>query len=670
MTSKRGIREMESVQRNQNKRAPRPLACIECRKSKRKCDGKEPSCSECVKKEKKCVYELTSKRKPATHRYTEALKERIKSLENVLSHYTKLYGVRNPSLFEESQYDAYPNLSALNFGLNIPAPNLDQEKREYNSHRNSKLHVNTTYWALNIKDNKIFFEGPTSSRYISSANYIGADNLQMNTSVDEFDAFHKEVFKWYFGSMNKTVPLVDEDLFLASLRESLENRKMGKFASKALVNAIVTAYYLSSPQEFGEFRELTIKQVNQETLEGPEITTVQTLVLLAALEMANGNESSSSDFMARAVASCYHLGLHVSSEMLVNTGKVSAREARMRDMVFWCCFMVDRLRCTVLGMHPFMYCTHISIKLPRTHPHDPNLEMIEVFRDTLCFTDLQFRLLQDHYSVEFSLPSHTQDVGKANWIKMHRHLHLTKGEQIVEEWRKNISSFSRYQSHKSVYSAHLQAFVMFYKILMNKPLLKHPIQRHSLGISDSTPISVCTQGAIEVIQICSDYELNSSLLLYQFLYGLYLSAIICLFNCTSSNKEARAENKSHFLQALALFEKYLKYAKIAITYHSNLKIFEKQWKFPQAPNDTLATEEENISASFSEKLPSDEQNCSADSGSTDSATAEENQPLDSSTGSPRNAENFYDPSWIDFSSYIFSFLPNDVGPSANGPSFE
>ncbi|CAI4527754.1 AMM_1a_G0027510.mRNA.1.CDS.1 [Saccharomyces cerevisiae] len=141
--------------------------------------------------------------------------------------------------------------------------------------------------------------------------------------------------------------------------------------------------------------------------------------------MINGKESSSSDFIARAAAACYHLGLHVTSTDLVRMGKLDFREAKLRDNVFWCCFLVDQL--------------------PRTSISSVSSQELEVFRDTICFSDLQFRILQDYYSVEFSRCASLNGPDNERKVHVKRLLQLSAGEQLMEEWWKSISSKSRFK---------------------------------------------------------------------------------------------------------------------------------------------------------------------------------------------------------------------------------
>lgn len=137
-------------------------------------------------------------------------------------------------------------------------------------------------------------------------------------------------------------------------------------------------------------------------------------------------------------------------------------------------------------------------------------------------------------------------------------LQLSAGEQLMEEWWKNVSAKPRFTIINLISAAHLQIYILTYKILMSKPLLIHPIQCTTEGICDDLPISVCTSPAKEILDICSKYYLNGSLMLPQFIYGIYLSSIVLIFNRYSSNISARNEGDRLFSNGLALFRKEYK----------------------------------------------------------------------------------------------------------------
>ncbi|KAF8982047.1 hypothetical protein BGZ46_001898 [Entomortierella lignicola] len=72
----------ESTKKAPAKRHRIPIACVNCRFKKIKCDGQSP-CSHCEKFKTDCIYPAVTK--PVNHEYVEALENRLKSVESHLN---------------------------------------------------------------------------------------------------------------------------------------------------------------------------------------------------------------------------------------------------------------------------------------------------------------------------------------------------------------------------------------------------------------------------------------------------------------------------------------------------------------------------------------------------------------------------------------------------------
>lgn len=197
-----------------------------------------------------------------TNKFISSLKNRIETLEKALNSQAQREGILKGGC------ESFLNLGDFNFGKNIAESNLTPEGKAFN------LDINSTHWNLKISDNRIFFEGPSSSRYIPSSSYCGAKGLKNTIPLFSLDDYHQKIFTWYFSTMNVSLPLLNEELFMSSLRHSVENDVSSDFAPSCLVNCIMAIWFLDNRKEHDDFVSLAKKQVNMEVEKGPSLSTV------------------------------------------------------------------------------------------------------------------------------------------------------------------------------------------------------------------------------------------------------------------------------------------------------------------------------------------------------------------------------------------------------------
>lgn len=578
------------------------VACLECRKRKKKCDQQLPSCSSCLKKHKVCEYSVSRRTKPATQNYAKSLLNRIALLEKQLSKYENQVqeDTSDDAPVSQSHFDYHMNLSEHNFRSTVETfPSLSSRSTSPMSAAekstgsiapyNSKVPLIligtslTSKWELGFAQNgTLLFEGPTSARYISIFDVNVEPKSNLSCTDNLLDDLHEEVFSWFFNCSIKGFPLVHEPLFRESLLALETSHELGTYASVSLINAIMALYYLNNGklEAAQQFKSLSLAQINEEILNDPKIVVVQTLLLLCMFSMNEGLEFQSSDAMARAVSLSYHLGLHVSNYKLKYERKISEDEANLRDSVFWCCFMVDKLRSSIVGISPFMNCDDITVKLPFIHQVDPNLESIDLFRDIVTFSDMQAKMFNKCFSAEriSSMNECEPESSLSDQI-----LVVSKATVAFEQWRRNMSSSSRYINRKSLESSFLETLQHTYRILLNKPLVTE-IERYenvdpkfNQFFDKDSPLGICSISAERIIKLCQTHDISKSVFLYHFLYSLYLASIICLFNISSLDLTIKDYYGTLLNEAILLFDYCKLPAPISDTFLCHLEKFKKRW---------------------------------------------------------------------------------------------
>lgn len=571
------------------------IACIHCKSNKRRCDRKLPTCTLCASKQRQCNYPEKDHRRPATRKYIDTLLDRINVLESSLKHH-KLLEANYPTADElkaESQINSLNQISAsvphdLSILQFFEANEDDYSKGRTNgnfppstSMTANEIGLGLPRWQLNISDDgEVSCRGPSSLRFVSISNNQQVKTFPVTVAVPLFDEFHQEVFAWFFKCINNSLPLVDEHLFMSSLNEAIDGDELGEYSPMALINTIMTFYFLyqGKKQEAADFKILAVRQLENLAETNPNLSTIQTLVLLSQISMLDGNEFQSSQFIARATAASYHLGLHVTAEKLVARGKVSPEEARLRDNVFWSCFLVDRIRCIIVGMHPYMNCTDISISLPEAAANVIGFNEYETFKESLLFHNLEVALSERCFSAANSFGIVDKPI---ETLTLQQKIAVSEASVSINRWKKDMSSEARFINNKSINAMQLQVSILTTSILFNKTLMKEPvIGDHTQGGHNSDPQMIalsCFRWAQEIIKLCSEYELSETLFLYKFIYSIFLSCFICLYNMTSPSPRIKKVSTTFAVKAIKLLKEYQVYATVVDTYLDHLNKFRQAW---------------------------------------------------------------------------------------------
>lgn len=581
------IQSSKDVKDSEDKIAnKKSLSCSECRRAKRKCDKKKPKCSLCLKKGKKCSWSVIDKRKPASQNYTNSLLSRINALESALNYYSSQ---RASMKYKYVDGNYHLSLKDYNFRekslivkTHLPTPKVATESM-VDVYDSKKLlnHLNSTFksaWCLNLdKNGSISFVGPTSCRYIRMEDTKLLQAPKRIYSLESFDQFHRDVFSFFFKIMNKSLPLIDEELFLGSVYAAIEGDKMGKYASRSLVNSMMALYFLlnKSVSEYKRYKDLSANQLKESTESSSNIPTLQTLVVLSMLCMIEGDESQSSEMIARAVSLSYHLGLYIDNTPLVLENKITKDEGSLRDSVFWSIFVVDKLRSSVLGMQPYMNCTAISTKLMFCNILDYKKPFIDTFRETVVFSDLQAKMVDKCFSFELYAAECPPDKEEENLVE--QKVIISEATAALSLWKKNMTSMSRYSNNKSIAALLLEILQLTYNMVINKPLIHGCLKLDIIDQFPNSPINVCSSAAEKIIKLCQTQDLSQSFFLYLFLYSLYFSSIICLYNLGASELEIRNKFRNLLQDALKMYEEYRSVAPVSTIYLNNLEKFKKEW---------------------------------------------------------------------------------------------
>ncbi|GMM33550.1 hypothetical protein DASC09_008750 [Saccharomycopsis crataegensis] len=628
--------QQSQSQQNHRKINLRYSSCSECRKAKKKCDQKLPRCSLCVKKDKECSYLAQDQRKAVTKDYANALLHRVSKLEEALQFYKdeneKLKGEKSqnssyasfePDLLQldspvTNDQDAINNRLRMNLFTKDSASDDQNTKRSYPfldsmgiTLSNATLKYCSDY-SLRLKaplfDNWGFsfmgggaplFFGYTSMRYRhinaiqkpidnTTESLVTKKLLRESYGGETLGSFYQEIFEWFFEIMNNSIPLVNEDLFLGSIERSLDQEALeieeDQHALIALINSMM-AYYFAYHDGYGAnfeyFYNLAHQQVNEETKYRPQLECVQTLLLLSLIDMNRGNEIKSSESVAKAVALSYHLGLHINSQGLSSQNVLSDSEALQRDLVFWCCFIIDKLRGSILGISPYIHCPDLSIRLPSPTQFSSVDEKVKinVLRETISFADTQCETLNQFAAALRDIFFAQEKDENKEYVKIG--LAVSKAALSMSEWKKDLVFEARYSNTRTISAAYIEVLYHTSMIILHKQLVKEPLTREEILPEAQTPIAICTRSAENILKICEARKHYSvSFFEFHFAYSVYMAAVIFLFNTSAESENIRAIQRSYFQKAIYLLESSRVKVPVAETYLSCLEKFHDQWLQP------------------------------------------------------------------------------------------
>lgn len=514
------------------------IACHRCRKQKKKCSSTEP-CSNCSKLNYKCVYPLESNRKPASNKYVASLLKRIEVLSEAVNKNSFIIALPNAFLFEKR--DNVMSLESSHFDI---------------------LDTRAT-WRLKFEDSKFCFMGPASGRnyeLTSPRNYHNSTGLFKIGLFERLpmNSYHVELFEWYFEHVNSQIHIVSDNLFFGSF--SVDNKSFGPFVSNSLINAILAITILKGPyvMDYKDFKDLARIQVFHE-INTLNITSVQTLLLLAMIEMNDGNESQASMLTAMASSLSNHLGLHIELGHLVESKLMSQDELNLRKLLFWCCFVVDRMKGPILGLHPYLNVSDISITIP-VQLNDADSE---IFKEFCYFLDIEDKVLMKLYSLKTRFDDEETYLRKKN-------LYLSEIEMIIEKWKRRLPSCCRFEKDRDINSPTFLLSICYetFRILIYKPWIKYPLTNLSDKMIDD-PIVICSDSAEYIIKNVTPLLVKSPFL-YRCLYSLYMSSMICLFNTLSENQDIEDKYNKMITVVLEFYENISSSAEVSKIYRKRL----------------------------------------------------------------------------------------------------
>ncbi|RAL61726.1 hypothetical protein DID88_002794 [Monilinia fructigena] len=398
-----------------SKEQPPPLrtkvACEECRKNKRKCQGQKPICALCKKGGKLCHYppELSRKRKHYDDGYIRNLEDKVKVLEAQLESYRK----SEPQYQNHEEHMGHEILpTPVPASTDYTSPPADEtevvtpeKEGESNGPRSQAAMEELASLMLTMdieeKGEPSFTIPSGKDKYSLRQNKILIDNLNFdpnhhNASSAE-DRFcletRRHLVECFMNAFNVYHQFVEQLELPCVLSETTFSTELDLgFRNHALLSVGAFLSSNSDSKELSSHHAISAENALFRCVrEHPSDLAVQGLALLSWRELMLENNSMAYTYIAMATGLILHLGLHVSNlgpgklpdsiSNLNSTTDDYIRKRRIRS--FWAYFSVDRMVTSSLGMNCTIHWQRIRMSsFIGALDHDPLLD--ELAHDKFC----------------------------------------------------------------------------------------------------------------------------------------------------------------------------------------------------------------------------------------------------------------------------------------------
>ncbi|EPE27009.1 Zn2/Cys6 DNA-binding protein [Glarea lozoyensis ATCC 20868] len=359
------------------------IACRECRKNKRKCDGQRPSCSLCEKFDRACAYaeETSNKRKYADEGLIYSLQNRIAVLESVVRAYREAERPdkileRSSRLIRESENDIVSASDHVSIYTQAPPPILAQTPTPSNPSKrtqdtdgrsqvameelaslmlsmdvNGQAEPSFMMTSSNKKTSRLGSESFNTGDFTQGVGSVRENNVPqdfilslqdkqqlMYLFMENFNVFHQ------YLDLEDSVSVVNTDC----------NQERSDVCFRNYAIFSVGAYFSEAP-ELQHIGKICVSLAENMLLSCIRNNTsdliVQGTSLLAWREITLGNDDMAYNFIAMATGLILHRAHHVAVLPDASQSDVEASMMKRKIRSFWAYFSVDRLVTSSLGMN-------------------------------------------------------------------------------------------------------------------------------------------------------------------------------------------------------------------------------------------------------------------------------------------------------------------------------
>ncbi|KAK0101391.1 hypothetical protein ONS95_006566 [Cadophora gregata] len=367
------------------------ISCERCRRRKIKCDRRIP-CSKCTKAEVECSFPGGGERqRPASKKHVQALQNQIASLETLVQ---KLAAADESSRNEilatavssENQDDSIhpqsnlvsPSPSASSTGELFLGRAREGRMRKLSSRKATQFFGGTSLFEIQLSgtSNKAF------SRSNAAPSISPGQVVHHSPPIFEYDS---SMFEPHGHICRQSLPIFFQNVYQYNMciyREYfLRDYAAGSgpyYSDMLLYSICATAALVSPDTSLKALTPMFAKQATKllyESLELPELTTLQSLLILGQLEIGQGKGSKGWLFCGMACRLTHEMGLHLDP----NNWNIAADSSIDREVlrrVYWAAFIVDKQLSLYFGRPPALYPHGADVRNTIRIPYPPEWESL------------------------------------------------------------------------------------------------------------------------------------------------------------------------------------------------------------------------------------------------------------------------------------------------------
>ncbi|KAK5990445.1 putative transcriptional regulatory protein [Cladobotryum mycophilum] len=348
-------------------------SCERCRRRKTKCDRKRP-CSKCVKSGTECVLQGTGeKQRPVSKVYVQALEGQIVALERVIRKLAVADSADRElilsgfSLSSETPEDASPEVKAESKSdPTLAAARVRSgQLRRFGTRNSTQFFGGTSLFQFHLP-NGSSPPVPEETPNLDALDLNSQLDINLDISPEDFEGFSPTSGDFQYAPHDET----SQKLMATFFREQYPYNMVvyreyflrdydigsGKYYSDVLLYSICSLASLQYDDllNLSDVFSSQAQTLLYSSLDEPELTTLQALVLLGYREVAVGRASKGWLFCGMAFRMAHEMGLHLDPcNWDGSTGFNRDREILRR--VYWAVFIADKQLSLYFGRPPALY---------------------------------------------------------------------------------------------------------------------------------------------------------------------------------------------------------------------------------------------------------------------------------------------------------------------------